>query len=1331
MAGFRDRIAGTVRRIFNTDKERNAAGLARGNVIPNGLPGGGMLAAFGGSYLADYLQLDTDLLTRYADYSEMDTYPLLSCISGKSLVFTTEYGYIPVQELAEKGGSFHVLAYDKTRRSIVPAKATKAWKTGETGHSKPMVRVILDSGACIACTSDHLFMTKDEQWVAAGDLTAGQRIMPGVVVIRTLQYGGHYWQIMQPHTDSELCTYEGKKKRRREWLHRLIGEELLGATDEQVVHHEDHNSLNNDPGNLKLMTPTEHAKIHLGPIDNTRFFPEWTPERRKARSRQMLGNTFSRGLKHSDESKQKMSDARKGVPKSEAHRKNIGDAHRIWLDREKVESMWNESVSIVDLAEKLNVSWSTAKRNLERHDLINPDANHRVQSVIPLETREAIYDIEVPGYANFVCNGVVIHNSALDLYADEATQTDSQTHKVLSTVSKDENVRIVLDDLFHNTLRLDEDIWSITRSLCKDGNNYEELLVSEEGVIGLNHLPSVTMRRVEGRHGDLLGFLQDFNGRTGFTPTQLQDALVRRLAARAEDDANARSNFSQAEGLIGLEDWEVSHFRMRSTHRRSLYGHSALESARWIYKRLMLMEDSALLFRVQRAPEKYAFYVDVGDIPPNEALAYMNKVKQSHKKRRYIDPTTQKMSLRWEPMPVSASTPIPLLDGRIITIAEMALEHAAGKKHWVYSIDPESKRSKPGEVEWVGQARTNAPTIRLTLDDGNHVDLAPDHPVMRRDGTYVHAEKLLVGESVMPFYTRVSSTKNGQVLDGYEQVYDVRHDSFQYTHRMVGESLGLIEKRDRTRVLHHADFTKRNNAPDNLKNMLREDHSRLHREAMNAILKANPELDIRMRKESGDRLRKYCTSEAHSKFISERNRKMNSRQYLVAYTYSPRHAEHNEIRRAASIQEWATPEIRAARVVAMTVKYPPKLLKEVASFLKTRPLSGAEDVVRHVNGTPKLLKLVPKHPRRRGANGVHRHLMLKLYRAQGFESFEKFKESVVTVNHKVVAIEVIEPTDQYCMTVKEWHNFALYLRKPDGEVDTTSGIYVKNSGIDDVYIPVRNGQSGAKIEVLQSPAWQSTEDLTYFRDLLMGAIKIPPSYLTQSSGTVNRNSLSQLDVMFSRVILRVQREVRNGLKKIARTHLAALGIDPNEVEYDIQMTSPSAIFELAQLEVRNARADLASRMQGYVSLHYVLSQILGLSEEEILTVMDERQADVKRDMETQAAAAQGAGLAPPGAPPGPQGPAPQMPQAPPEQGQGQPQVAAEGLTYRRSFKQRLYQLSNPLLTEEELFRGSETDRNFEGKVQELLKRDHMLVGRLDNLQGLIKDIHGMAKRGGK
>ena len=43
-----------------------------------------------------------------------------------------------------------------------------------------------------------------------------------------------------------------------------------------------------------------------------------------------------------------------------------------------------------------------------------------------------------------------------------------------------------------------------------------------------------------------------------------------------------------------------------------------IESARRVWKQLQLMEDAMLVHRIMRAPEKRMFYIDIGNIPPNE-----------------------------------------------------------------------------------------------------------------------------------------------------------------------------------------------------------------------------------------------------------------------------------------------------------------------------------------------------------------------------------------------------------------------------------------------------------------------------------------------------------------------------------------------------------------------------------------------------------------------------------------------------------------------------------------------------------------------------------------
>jgi hypothetical protein len=54
--------------------------------------------------------------------------------------------------------------------------------------------------------------------------------------------------------------------------HRRIVEERIGRplTRNEFVHHRDHNRLNNDPANLELITPSDHARHHHHPGEDAR-----------------------------------------------------------------------------------------------------------------------------------------------------------------------------------------------------------------------------------------------------------------------------------------------------------------------------------------------------------------------------------------------------------------------------------------------------------------------------------------------------------------------------------------------------------------------------------------------------------------------------------------------------------------------------------------------------------------------------------------------------------------------------------------------------------------------------------------------------------------------------------------------------------------------------------------------------------------------------------------------------------------------------------------------------------------------------------------------------
>ena len=57
------------------------------------------------------------------------------------------------------------------------------------------------------------------------------------------------------------------------------------------------------------------------------------------------------------------------------------------------------------------------------------------------------------------------------------------------------------------------------------------------------------------------------------------------------------------------------------------FGNSILDSIFKVYKQKELLEDSIIIYRVQRAPERRVFYIDVGNMPAHKAMGFVERVK--------------------------------------------------------------------------------------------------------------------------------------------------------------------------------------------------------------------------------------------------------------------------------------------------------------------------------------------------------------------------------------------------------------------------------------------------------------------------------------------------------------------------------------------------------------------------------------------------------------------------------------------------------------------------------------------------------------------------------
>lgn len=208
--------------------------------------------------------------------------------------------------------------------------------------------------------------------------------------------------------------------------------------------------------------------------------------------------------------------------------------------------------------------------------------------------------------------------SSLDIYADEMT-TYSQIQEMLTVHCPNEEIKTILDSLYKNVLNIEFNMFGWCRTMCKYGDFFLYLDIDEEeGVKSVVGLPPSEIERLEG-----------------------------------EDPTNPNYvQFQWNSGGLTFENWQVAHFRILGNDKYSPYGTSVLEPARRIWRQLLLLEDAMMSYRIVRSPERRVFYIDVGNIAPQDVEQYMQRIMTQMKRNQIVDADTGRVDLRYNPLSV-------------------------------------------------------------------------------------------------------------------------------------------------------------------------------------------------------------------------------------------------------------------------------------------------------------------------------------------------------------------------------------------------------------------------------------------------------------------------------------------------------------------------------------------------------------------------------------------------------------------------------------------------------------------------------------------------------
>lgn len=179
-----------------------------------------------------------------------------------------------------------------------------------------------------------------------------------------------------------------------------------------------------------------------------------------------------------------------------------------------------------------------------------------------------------------------------------------------------------------------------------------------------------------------------------------------------------------------------------------------------------------------------------------------------------------------------------------------------------------------------------------------------------------------------------------------------------------------------------------------------------------------------------------------------------------------------------------------------------------------------------------------------------------------------------------------ELVDQYSRVLRE----ARALDTRDGSASFESRENPM-SVIEDIFIPVWDNVGDLTFDKIGGEAdirW--IRDIEDLRQQLAAALRTPlpllGAYLKEATGPLGSDAIEKLDINFARMARKLQRAVRNGVKRICQIHLAYMNMDPDPQLFDVQMP------EMSTAEEESLKASLKDGMETIDSFMNIVDRVV-------------------------------------------------------------------------------------------------------------------------------------------
>lgn len=217
-------------------------------------------------------------------------------------------------------------------------------------------------------------------------------------------------------------------------------------------------------------------------------------------------------------------------------------------------------------------------------------------------------------------------SDAIDEICDECVVYNSEDNTVVKFDMRGEYNRDIKKEVtkewrrFIQYFDLEHKGWEYFRNFLTDGELYFENIISNNrpdyGILGVMSMPTELVNPI-------------------YENVQNDNIKAFLLKKRIMDTAN---NNTMKEIPVVLDKNQVTYMNSGVWNLDRSVRMPYIEAARRAYKQLTLIEDSIIIYRLVRAPERLVFKVDVGNLPVPQAEQYMKRIMNEYWNKRSFDP---------------------------------------------------------------------------------------------------------------------------------------------------------------------------------------------------------------------------------------------------------------------------------------------------------------------------------------------------------------------------------------------------------------------------------------------------------------------------------------------------------------------------------------------------------------------------------------------------------------------------------------------------------------------------------------------------------------------